>query len=80
MLSERGTTCIMNHFKEFFSCPNCGSAICGEKKEYFVCPNCGSALCAKEQLPKFDGNYCGHCGSKIVSAKSEALAKDIDVK
>jgi len=24
---------MVNHFKEFFSCPCCGRTICGEKRE-----------------------------------------------
>ena len=67
---------MMNHFKEFFSCPCCGRAIYGEKREYFVCPNCGKALYTKEQLQEFDDNYCGNCGNEIASAKNEALAKN----
>lgn len=61
-------------FEKFYSCPNCGMAISGEKISYFVCPNCGRALCRKENLKKFDNNYCGHCGHELASAKKEALA------
>lgn len=60
-------------FKEFFSCPKCGRAICGEKKIYFVCPKCGSALCKKNELKDFKNNYCGNCGHDLASAKKEAL-------
>lgn len=60
-------------FKEFYACPNCGTAISSEKKEFFVCPNCGSALCGKEELKNFRNNYCGNCGHRLASAKEEAL-------
>lgn len=60
-------------FKEFYTCPNCGMAISGEKKEFFVCQNCGSALCRKENLKDFKNNYCGNCGHSLVSAKKDAL-------
>lgn len=61
-------------FKEFYTCPSCGSAISGEKKRYIICPNCGSALCPEEKLPEFDDNYCGNCGYEIASAKKESMA------
>lgn len=61
-------------FKEFYSCPNCGHAICGEKRKYFVCPHCGSEVCKAEDLPELNQNYCGHCGQELASAKKEALA------
>lgn len=61
-------------FKEFYTCPNCGNAISGEKKEFFVCPNCGSALCQKKDLKSFAHNYCGNCGQELTSAKKEALS------
>lgn len=60
-------------FKEFYTCPNCGRAISGEKKEFFVCPNCGNALCQKKNLKSFAHNYCGNCGHELASAKKEAL-------
>ncbi len=55
--------------KEFYCCPNCGSAISGEKRKYFICPECGSALCQEKDIPDFKDNYCGHCGAKIASAR-----------
>lgn len=60
--------------KKFYTCPNCGTAISGEKKEFFACPDCGSALCSKEELRNFKHNYCGNCGYELTSAKEEALA------
>ncbi len=60
--------------KEFYACPKCGSAICGEKKRYFVCPECGSALCEEKKLEEFNDNYCGNCGTKLTSAREKALA------
>ncbi len=61
-------------FREFYTCPNCGTTICGEKKEYFVCPDCGRALCLKEEVKDFDHNYCSNCGCELASAKDEAKA------
>ena len=61
-------------FKEFYACPHCGRAICGEKRSYFVCPNCENALCKKEDLKDFTDNYCGNYGFELASAKKEALA------
>ncbi len=60
--------------KEFYSCPKCGTAICGEKKRYFTCPECGRALCQEAKLSSFIDNYCGNCGAKITSARDKALA------
>lgn len=60
--------------KEFYACPSCGMAIAGIKRKYFVCPECGRALCEESKLDDFTGNYCGHCGTKITSARDEALA------
>lgn len=64
----------VEELKEFYTCPRCGSAICGEKKKYFVCPECGRALCKEEELGDFEDNYCGNCGKSIASAKKRALA------
>lgn len=64
----------MGYFKDFFSCPNCGGAISGEKKRYFTCPSCGNVLCQEKDLSDFIANYCGHCGQELASAKEEALA------
>ncbi len=61
-------------FKEFYCCPRCGTAICGEKRKYFICPECGKALCLAENLPSFEDNYCGNCGAKITSVRDKALA------
>lgn len=60
--------------KEFYCCPTCGRAICGEKRKYFICPECGKALCEESRIVDFDDNYCGNCGAKITSARDEALA------
>lgn len=59
--------------KEFYACPRCGTAICGEKRKYFVCPECGKALCEESKLEDFNDKYCGNCGTKIVSAREKAL-------
>ena len=64
----------MGKYKEFYTCPKCGSAICGEKEKYFVCPECGRALCKEVDLEDFEDNYCGNCGKPIASAKKHALA------
>lgn len=63
-----------NLIKEFYACPNCGMAIAGVKRKYFVCPECGSALCEESKIKDFSNNYCGHCGTKLASAKEKALA------
>ncbi|MFG6329268.1 MAG: hypothetical protein K1W06_07335 [Lachnospiraceae bacterium] len=62
------------NIKEFYACPSCGRAICGEKKKFFICPKCGRALCEESKLADFDDNYCGNCGTEITSARNEALA------
>lgn len=62
------------HIKEFYSCPSCGRTICGEKERYFTCPVCGRAICKEKDLSKLNDKYCGNCGSRITSAKEEAMA------
>lgn len=60
--------------KEFYVCPKCGAAICGEKRKYFICPECGRALCEERDMETFSDKYCGNCGTKITNAKETALA------
>lgn len=64
----------MNMFKNFYTCPQCGTPIAGEKTRYFVCPGCGRALCKEQDLEKYADNFCGNCGIFIGSAREKALA------
>lgn len=61
------------NFKEFYTCPDCGAAISGEKRSYYVCPNCETPLCREENLEELGDHYCHMCGFKLDEAKEKAL-------
>lgn len=60
---------IDKHFSEFPTCNICQHALYteGERKEFFICPVCKRPLCAKNDLLKYEANFCGYCGFKIYS-------------
>lgn len=61
-------------FKDFYTCPRCGTPMAGEKTRYFVCPGCGRALCEEQDLKEYTDNSCGNCGTFIGSTREKALA------
>ncbi len=42
-------------------------------KEFFVCPECGHPLCELSKLKYYTDDYCTDCGTKITSARDEAI-------
>jgi len=50
----------MNHFKEFFACPECGRPAIGKDE-------------LLNRVIEGSFNFCNKCGASIVSARNEAL-------